>query len=65
MPGASDVCGVSHVGFSRSPTKPLSQTGHGDKGEKAVTVNRSVKPGYGGHVPQARDAFGASVYTSP
>jgi len=77
VPAAIDKHGTSHYGKTR-PTKampqvPLAQAGHEEGPQngtmrpwssKETSVAFGTMPGYQGHIPQARDAFGTS-YHSP
>jgi hypothetical protein len=67
VPAAIDKHGTSHYGKTRPtperPVIPLAQTGHEDqKATKESNVAFMTMPGYQGHVPQARDAYGQSYH---
>ena len=66
VPFAVDKHGTSHYGKTH-PTPvnqiPLAQTGHEDqKATKECNVAFATMPGYQGHIPQARDAYGTSYH---
>jgi hypothetical protein len=68
VPSAKNTHGVSHYGSIAGGHHNLPaagpQNGHGAaiKGDRCIEVNSTVKSGYSGHVPRARDTFGGAHY---
>ena len=66
VPNATEKHGTSHYGKLHPNMKepvPLAQAGHADQYvTKECAVNISSMPGYQGHIPQARDAYGTTVH---
>lgn len=67
VPNAIEKHGTSHYGKTRpspqQPQVPLAQAGHSDQyTTKECNVAFHTMPGYEGHVPQARDAYGQSTH---
>ena len=73
VPAAVDKHGTSHYGKTRPsqemPQVPMAQAGHEENygtmrpwTSKEMDVAFATMPGYQGHIPQARDAFGTSYH---
>lgn len=65
VPMAVEKHGVSHYGKTHptaSKQIPLAQAGHETMPMKESSVAFSTMPGYQGHIPQARVAFGVSYF---
>lgn len=67
VPEAKHTHGISHYGSLQGGHHNMAsagpQKGHGNvKGDQMIAVNKNVKSGYSGHVPVARDTFGAAHY---
>jgi len=73
VPNAVDKHGTSHYGktvaSAQMPVVPMMQAGHEEEygtmrpwTSKECAVAFGTMPGYQGHIPQARDAFGTSYH---
>lgn len=67
VPQAKHTHGISHYGNLQgghhNQTAAGAQKGHSlAKGDRSIEVAKNVKSGYSGHVPVARDTFGAAHY---
>ena len=68
VPASKNTHGVSHYGAIGGGHHGLpgagAQLNHGNqlKGDRQINVAKTVKSGYSGHIPQARDTFGGAHY---